>query len=175
MKHTTEEMIAILEKIKKKYGFFYQCEHYDNVIGCKKTVKMECHKLFDLSVKKKHDSLRNQIDNNNLWCRCSLNYVCPVVLEYSTEDGVGGQYFKFPSSLNCNIFYDKNCYYINTESSFDALYEKYKKKYEEYYIKLEYDIKQAKIQANKDNIEKMFNPNYVSDADDFFFKKLIKM
>ena len=174
MKHTTEEMIAILNKIQQKYGFFYQCEKYDNVIGCKKTVKMECHKLFDLYIKNKHDILRNQIENNNLWNRCTLSYVCPVVLEYETEDGVGGQYFKFPSSLDCNIFYRKNVYNINTESSFDALYEKYKKKYEDYYIKLEYDIKQAKIQSNKDNIEKMFNPNYVSPADDFF-TKLAKM
>lgn len=29
MKHTTEEMIALLEKIQQKYGFFYQCEKYD--------------------------------------------------------------------------------------------------------------------------------------------------
>lgn len=169
MKHTTEEMIAILEKIHQKYGFFYQCEKYDTIVDGK-TVKRECHKLFDVAIKNKHDILRNQIEGNDLWNRCSLNYVCPVVLEYETEDGIGGQYFKFPSDINCNIFYEKNCYNINTESSFDALYEKYKKKYEDYYIKLEYDIKQAKIQASKDNIEKMFNPNYVSDADDFFTK-----
>lgn len=173
MRHTTEEMIAIIEKLQKKYGFLYQCEKYDKIIG-EQTIKMECHKLFDLSIKNKHDILRNQIDNNDLWNRCTLSYVCPVVLKYDTEDGVGGQYFHFPSKMDCNIFYRKNVYNINTESSFDALYEKYKKKYEEYYIKLEYDIKQAKIQLNKDNIEKMFNPNYVSPADDFF-TKLAKM
>lgn len=36
MKHTTEEMIAILKKIQQKYGFFYQCEKYDNSIDGKK-------------------------------------------------------------------------------------------------------------------------------------------
>ena len=36
MIHTTEEMIAILEKIHQKYGFFYQCEKYNKVIDCKK-------------------------------------------------------------------------------------------------------------------------------------------
>lgn len=179
MKHTTEEMIALIEKFQKKYGLFYQCEKYDTVIdtiiGTKETVKVEYHKLWDLSIKNKYESLQHQINNNNLWNRCHIDYICPIVLTYDTENGVGGQYLHFPASMKGNIFDEKNLYNINTESSFDALYEKYKKNSEDYFIKVEYDIKQAKVQLDKDNIEKMFNPNYISPYEEDFFKKLENM
>lgn len=175
MKQTTEEMLALIEKIQKKYGFFYQCEKYENVIVGKKTIKVECHKLFDLSIQNKHKFLMHQIDKNDLWDRCNINYVCPIVLTYDTNDGVGGQYLHFPTSLHCNIFDEKSCYDINTESQFDALYEKYKKSCEDYFRKIEYELKQAKVQLDKDNIEKIFNPNYVSPLDSDFFTKLANM
>ena len=179
MKHTTEEMIVLIEKIQKKYGLFYQCEKYDTlietIIGTKKTVKVECHKLYDLSIKNKYESLQHKINNNNLWNRCHIDYICPIVLTYDTENGVGGQYLHFPASLNGNILNEKNLYNINTESSFDSLYEKYKKNSEDYFIKVEYDIKQAKVQMDKDNIERMFNPNYISPFEEDFFSKLENM
>lgn len=173
MKHTTEEMIALLEKIQKKYGLFYQNEKYDTIIGDKKPVKVEYHKLYDLSIKNKYEFLTHQINKNDLLSRCHIDYICPIVLTYDTENDVGGQYFHFPALMKGNIFDEKNLYNINTESSFDALYEKYKKNCEDYFIKMEYDIKQAKVQLDKDNIEKMFNPNYISPFEDDFFTKII--
>lgn len=179
MKHTTEEMIKLIEKIQKKYGLYYQCEKYDTIIdtiiGTKETVKVEYHKLYDLSIKNKYESLQHQINNTNLWNRCHIDYICPIVLTYDTENGVGGQYIHFPASMNGNIFDEKNLYNINTESSFDALYEKYKKNCEDYFIKVEYDIKQANVQLDKDNIEKLFNPNYISPYEEDFFTKLENM
>ena len=61
---------------------------------------------------------------------------------------------------------------INTKSSFDALYSKYKKEYDELYIKNEYNAKQALIEVRKENIERIFNPNYKRpfNSDDFFAK-----
>ena len=131
MKHSTEEMIALIEKIQKKYGLYHQNEKYDTIIdtiiGTKETVKVEYHKLYDLSIKNKYEFLTHQINKNDLFSRCHIDYICPIVLTYDTENGVGGQYFHFPTSMKCNIFDEKNLYNINTESSFDALYEKYKK------------------------------------------------
>ena len=112
MKHTTEEMIALIEKIQKKYGFFYQCEKYDTIIdtiiGDKKTVRVEYHKLYDLSIKNKYEFLSHQINNNNLWNRCHIDYICPIVLTYDTENGVGGQYLHLPISMKCNFFFFLN-------------------------------------------------------------------
>lgn len=173
MKHTTEEMKALLEKIQKKYGFLYQSDKFDNCHITKNEVaNIEVHNLIDKSIEKRHNSLYKLIEDNKLWGRCILQYVNPIVLTYSIENGVGGQYFHFPTSLGCNVFDDKCCLFVNTESSFDVLYEKYKKSCEDYFIKIETDIKQAKIQLNKDNIEKMFNPNYVNFLDGDFFTKI---
>lgn len=177
MKHTTEEMKALLEKIQKKYGFSHQSKKFDNChITKNEVVNIEAHNLIDESINNRHNNLHKLIEDNKLWGRCIIQYVNPIILTYTIENGVGGQYFNFPNSLDCNIFDDKCCLFVNTESSFDVLYEKYKKSCEDYFIKIETDIKQAKIQLNKDNIEKMFNPNYVSPLDETFntaFKKKI--
>ena len=111
-----------------------------------------------------------------MWDRCVLRYVNPIVLVYYIEDGVGRQYFYFPNALDCNIFDEKSCLNINIKSSFDALYSKYKKEYDELYIKNEYDAKQALIEVRKENIERIFNPNYKRPFnDDDFFTKLANM
>lgn len=175
MKHTTEEMKEMLISIKDKYDFIYQSQAYDNHINGK-VIKTEVHQLMDKSIQNKHNSLLKLIEDNKLWGRCTLQYVNPIVLVYYIEDGVGRQYFHFPNALDCNMFDEKNCLNINTKSSFDALYSKYKKGYDELYIKNEYDAKQALIEMRKENIERIFNPNYKSQIDcDDFFTKLAKM
>ena len=171
MTHTTEEMKEMLNRIKEKYDFIYQSQAFDNHINGK-VIKTEVHQLMDKTIQNKHNSLLKLIEDNQLWGRCNLQYVNPIVLVYYIEDDVGRQYFHFPNALDCNIFDEKNCLNINTKSSFDALYSKYKKGYDELYIKNEYDVKQAIIEMRKENIERIFNPNYKSqiDCDDFFTK-----
>lgn len=175
MIHTTEEMKELLISIKNKYGFIYQSQAFDNHIDGK-VIKTEVHQLFDNTIQNKHNSLLKLIEENKMWDRCVLRYVNPIVLVYYIEDGVGRQYFYFPNALDCNIFDEKHCLNINTQSSFDALYSKYKKGYDELYIKNEYDAKQALIEMRKENIERIFNPNYKSQFEcDDFFKKLANM
>ncbi len=175
MKHTTEEMKEMLNRIKEKYDFIYQSQAFDNHINGK-VIKTEVHQLMDKTIQNKHNSLLKLIEDNQLWGRCVLQYVNPIVLVYYIEDDVGRQYFHFPNALDCNIFDEKNCLNINTKSSFDALYSKYKKGYDELYIKNEYDVKQAIIEMRKENIERIFNPNYKSQIDcDDFFTKLARM
>ena len=171
MKHTTEEMKEMLISIKNEYGFLYQSQAYDNHIDGK-VIKTEVHQLMDNTIQNKHNSLLKLIEENKMWDRCVLRYVNPIVLVYYIEDGVGRQYFYFPNALDCNIFDEKSCLNINTKSSFDALYSKYKKEYDELYIKNEYDAKQALIEVRKENIERIFNPNYKRpfNSDDFFAK-----
>ena len=174
MKHTTEEMKDMLYRIREKYDFIYQSQAYDNHKDGK-VIKTEVYQLMDKSIQYRHNSLLKLIEDNKLWGRCTLHYVNPVILVYYVEDGVGGQYFNFPNALDCNIFDEKSCLNINTESSFDALYSKYKKGYDELYIKNEYEAKQALIDMRKENIERIFNPNYKSFSEDDFFSKLAKM
>lgn len=174
MKHTTEEMKEMLISIKDKYDFSYQSQAYDNHINGK-VIKTEVHQLMDNTIQNKHNSLLKLIEDNQLWGRCTLQYVNPIVLVYYIEDGVGRQYFNFPNALNCNVFDEKSCFNINTKSSFDALYSKYKKEYDELYIKNEYDAKQALVEMRKENIERIFNPNYKSHFDDDFFTRLAAM
>jgi len=175
MKHTTEEMKEMLNRIKEKYDLAYQSQAFDNHINGK-SVKTEVHQLIDKSIEYKHNSLVKLVDENQLWGMCNLKYVNPIVLTYTIEDGVGKQHFHFPAALDCNVFDDKKCLFINTESSFDVLYAKYKKGYDELYIKNEYDAKQALIEMRKENIERIFNPNYKSQFEcDDFFKKLARM
>lgn len=166
MKHTTEEMKTLLEKIQKKYGFINQGDKFDNCrITKNEVMNIEIYNLIDKSIDNRYYKLRKLIDDNKLWGRFNFHYINSIVLSYSIENGIGDQYFHFPNSLDCNVFDDKCCLFVNTESSFDALYEKYKKKCEDYFIQIETNIKQAKIQMDKDNIEKMFNPNYENWCD----------
>lgn len=171
----TEEMKEMLISIKNKYGFLYQSQAYDNHIDGK-VVKTEVHYLIDNTIQNKQNSLLKLIEENKMWDRCVLQYVNTIVLVYYIENCVGRQYFHFPKALNCNIFDKKSCLYINTKSSFEALYSKYKKEYDELYIKNEYDVKQAIIEVRKENIERIFNPNYKSKFECVdFFKKLANM
>lgn len=175
MKHTTEEMIEMLNHIKEKYGFIHQIQSFDNHINGK-AIKTEVHLLMDDTIQNKHNSLLKLIEENKMWDRCVLHYVNPIVLVYYIEDSVGRQYFHFPNALDWNIFDEKSCLNINTKSSFDALYSKYKKEYDELYIKNEYNAKQALIEVRKENIERIFNPNYQRPFnDDDFFTKLANM
>lgn len=177
-KENTKEMIDLFKKIGKKYNLKLQKEKFSTEKSATDhtIIKVECYKLFDKTIETKSDKLYNQINKYEILDLYGSPCVNSIVLTYNIENGIGDAEFLFPDGLNCgNVFDEKYCNKIKSESSFDKLYKKHKKEFEDYCQKYEYEIKQAIVQNRLEKIESMFNPNYIKKRPDDFFTKLANM